>query len=67
MRPLTLALALAALGACSTQPEVGIYRSATGEVSTSVAGGVGPVTVGVGSGGGYLGTSVGGVSIGAGF
>lgn len=61
-------LIFAALAGCSSQPNVGIYRAASGQVSTSVAGGVGPVTVGVNSGGGgYLGTRVGPISLGAGF
>lgn len=48
---MVLVLILAALGACSSQPRLGVYRSATGAVSTSVSGGMGPLTVGLGSGG----------------
>ncbi|RWR26574.1 hypothetical protein D2T31_19520 [Sinirhodobacter populi] len=60
-----------ALAGCATQPHpphVGVYAGSGGRVTTSVASGVGPVSVGVNNhGGGYLGTSLGPVSLGAGF
>ncbi len=65
---LTALIALTLVAGCTSRPGVGVYRAADGTVTSSVSGGVGPVDVGVNSaGGGFLGTSVGGVSIGMGF
>lgn len=62
------ALALiATLGACAA-PRADVYRATDGSVSTSVSGGVGPVSVGVSdTGAGHLGTRIGPFRIGAGF
>jgi hypothetical protein len=64
IRLLPLVLVLAA---CN-QPQAGVYRAPSGKVSGSLASGVGPVTVGVNSGGGgYVGTHIGWLGLGAGF
>ncbi|WP_420343162.1 hypothetical protein [Paenirhodobacter sp.] len=67
-------LLIAALAGCASDPppvrspSVGVYRGAGGQVGTSVASGVGPVTVGVNNhGGGFLGTHLGPIHVGAGF
>lgn len=65
MRPLALMLLLV-LAACSA-PRAGVQLDRQGQVSTSAATTLGPVTVGVGSNGGYVGTQLGWLSIGAGF
>jgi len=62
-----LPFALLAAAACS-DPQAGVYASPSGKVTTSVASGVGPLTVGVNSrGGGYVGTHLGWLHLGAGF
>ncbi|HEY0214185.1 MAG TPA: hypothetical protein VGC40_11440 [Paenirhodobacter sp.] len=62
---------LVVLAGCATQPRqphLGVYAGSGGRVTTSVASGVGPLNVGVNNhGGGYLGTVLGPVSLGAGF
>lgn len=65
MRPLALML-LIGLAACSA-PRAAVTLDRQGQMQTSAAGQVGPVTVGVGSTGGYVGTQLGWLSIGAGF
>ncbi|HEY0274877.1 MAG TPA: hypothetical protein VGC31_02220 [Paenirhodobacter sp.] len=65
------ALVLVVMAGCATQPRsphLGIFAGSDGRVTTSVASGVGPLSVGVNNrGGGYLGTALGPVSLGAGF
>lgn len=65
MRPLALIL-FTVLAACSA-PRAGVTLDRQGQVQTSAAGQMGPVTVGVGNQGGYVGTKLGWLTIGAGF